>query len=376
MRESERRLQCGITLIELIGVMAVVAVLAAIMAPSVLRQMDQAARTKEISDLNAISNALVLEILNTNGTKTIPSQATWAQAVAKWTQQPVTRITTNNRGCSRVFLIDTNGLFGTAAGALPYTQSINTALTAPVVNARLLIVSTIARPFVPVTSGKPGNSDFNAIWNTADGAKPSTWTTWQGKGEDLVIQRLNLDQLFHRLILVNRDELGIPPTFSIDTTNTLPVAVGNVVTACYLQGTTVGLCNPAGTPMLRFRLTRDLGYVFDGSIWHDQISGGDSSEVMAQEFADLSVKFLASQWYPGANQPGRGDQQGALTAMFNFMLIFSMWADQFPHFPRHGANANQVPEYQLLDALVGPSTGGSGSDLLNLFTGANGLLNQ
>ncbi len=146
----------------------------------------------------------------------------------------------------------------------------------------------------------------------------------------------------------------------------------------YLDGTLVGLCDSSGTPMMKFQLTNDVSFVFEGSVWQGEIGSGESSEAMAQGFADLSVKFLAAQWYPGANHPGRGDQQGALTGMFNFMLVFSLWADQYPHYPKHGANANQVPEYQLLDALVNNNTpnGNGGSGYLDRFTGSGGLLHN
>ncbi len=97
---------------------------------------------------------------------------------------------------------------------------------------------------------------------------------------------------------------------------------------------------------------------------------------MAADFADLSAAFLKAQWYPGANQPGRGDQQGALTAMFNFMLVYQLWGNQFPHFNKHEANATQVPEFTLLNDLVnGSAPGNNGnSGLLDLFTGSLGLL--
>src|ERR1035441_9394685 len=62
-----------------------------------------------------------------------------------------------------------------------------------------MIVSTVAGPPLPVSSGQ--SSSFDTIWNTPLRAKPSTWTAWTGRGEDLVIQRINLDPLFCRVIL-------------------------------------------------------------------------------------------------------------------------------------------------------------------------------
>jgi type II secretory pathway pseudopilin PulG len=352
------------SLVEMIGVVAVVAIVAAVLTPAVIREMDQAARTKEVSDLNAISNAIVLQVLNT---RSISNEAGMAQCVANWTRFPASRIATNNRRYARAFLIDTNGWFGTTAGGLPYTQTTMGSTSAPT-NARVMILGSIAGA-LPVSTGRPGNSAFNDIWNTPDKAKPSTWTNWSGKGEDLLIQRVNLDQVFHRLVVVNRDTTASnPPWMTVGTIAAVPVAAGGGgLSGYYIDGSVVGLCDPTGTPMLRFALTKDTSYVFEGNVWYDQLSGGDSKEVMAQAFAALSAQFLASQWYSGSHQGG--DQQGALVAMFNFMLVYGLWANQCPHFPWHSASsATQVPEYELLYDV------GGNNQRLDEFTGGNGLL--
>src|SRR6266571_3119670 len=50
----------GYTLIEMIGVVAVLVILGLALAPVIIRRVDRAARTKEVNDMAAISNALVL----------------------------------------------------------------------------------------------------------------------------------------------------------------------------------------------------------------------------------------------------------------------------------------------------------------------------
>src|SRR6266550_2516453 len=79
------------TLIEMIAVMAVIAILAAVMAPTIIRRVDRAAWTKETAELNAIADAFTQSILRT---KTIPSETTWAAAVASQMSLPVSAITT------------------------------------------------------------------------------------------------------------------------------------------------------------------------------------------------------------------------------------------------------------------------------------------
>src|SRR5262249_28622305 len=161
------------------GVLTFIGLIAVLLIPNVLKQMDQAAVTKETADLAAVSNSIVLQVLNG---KSIPAETGLAQSVANWTRFPANQISSNNRGYARAFLIDTNGWFGTAGGALPYTQTSSGASVAPT-NARILVVGTIANALQVIT-GKPGNAAFNAIWNAPAGTTPSTWTTWSGKGQD------------------------------------------------------------------------------------------------------------------------------------------------------------------------------------------------
>jgi len=177
---------------------------------------------------------------------------------------------------------------------------------------------------------------------------------------------MDFTPLWHRLTLVNRDKAFA--NYAIGT-NALPALPPNSSTnAYYLNGTELSLCNAGGLPVRRVMLTKDESFVYEGGVWRTVIGGDGSSEQIAQDFAALAAKFLAAQWCVGAHQGG--DQQGALVAMFNFMLIYGMWANQCPHFPDHGATKANVPEYQMLMDL-----GGNGTiSRINEFTGTDGLL--
>jgi prepilin-type N-terminal cleavage/methylation domain-containing protein len=369
----------GFTMIELIGVLAIIAIAAVIVVPSFVRRADMAAQTRETSDLSTISDALVHSTLKY---QRLPDETTWTNAAASWLLMSTRQIATTPRGYHRIFLVDSGGWLGMFFPGSPFTQGISGAGAAPT-QARAMLVSTVSGS-LPINSGRLTSAQFDAIWNLAPNAKPVTWTNWSGKGDDLLVQRLNFQPLFHRLILVNHDDASAAKV-SIGAIAPMNVTQGtgsasNIWDRWYLDGTTVGLCDSSGTAMMKFQLTNDVSFVFEGSIWQDHIGGGggDSSLAMAQNFANLSAKFLSAQWYPGSNHPGRGNQQGALTGMFDFMLMFSMWANQYPHYPKHGATAQQVPEYQLLDALINNNSPGApgGSGYLDLFTGAGGLLNN
>jgi prepilin-type N-terminal cleavage/methylation domain-containing protein len=354
------------SLIELIGVLAVIAILAALTAPRVIKQIDEAAWTKERDQLAGISNSIVLSILNN---KAVPSD--FRPAVASWIQQPQAKIDTNPRRNARGFMIDTAGWLGTTT--LPWTQTVVGA-TAPPQNARIMIVSSMGR-VLPGSVFMHGN--FQDVWDTPERTKPSVWTNWPGRGEDLVIQRITLDPLFHRLALVNRDPLkdgrySIQP--SITTTNLPPNLTR---TSYFLNGTDLTLLLPDGVPQERVQLTRDASYAFSGSRWGGDYYGSGYEEDTAQGFAYWAFRFMKAGPAPTAQQGAT--PEGTVSAMYDFMLVFSLWANKCfdsIHFPQYGSGpeSTTVPEYILLLDIAGGGTK-TDSSFLNDFSGEGGLLN-
>src|SRR5690242_13961810 len=74
------------TLVSTIGALAVIAVLTAVIAPSVVRRVDHATWTRETADLQTIADSYTQYILKN---KTIPGTNTWAASVANYMSLPV-----------------------------------------------------------------------------------------------------------------------------------------------------------------------------------------------------------------------------------------------------------------------------------------------
>src|SRR5437867_2699200 len=67
------------TLIEVIGILAVIAILAAILLPALIREIDQAVADKESATLKSFGDAFQQYVVTT---WIIPDQTTWYSAVA------------------------------------------------------------------------------------------------------------------------------------------------------------------------------------------------------------------------------------------------------------------------------------------------------
>src|SRR5580765_7202402 len=166
IRNSGFRLRAGWTLIESIAVMAVIAILAAMTVPTIIKRVDRAAWTKETADLNAIGDAFTQSIFRT---KSIPTFTNWASAVSSQMSLPVSAVLTNGRRYARAFLIDPNvDIEGVDLTTVPYTQTING--TYKPNNARVMIVSSLSGPLENGIRSAPQDvPTFQALWDTPEG---------------------------------------------------------------------------------------------------------------------------------------------------------------------------------------------------------------
>ena len=355
----------ALSLVELLGVMAILAIITAAVLPPVVRRVDSGAWLKESNDMAAISNAMVLQVVRNYA---ISNQTGWAVSVANWAMKPTSQISTNNRRLARLFFYDQGGWMTNA----PFVQtSTGTASVVPS-NARVAIVSSIGRA-LPYTNGPLSTADFNSIWNATQGTKPGYISAlgWNGNPYDLVIQRVTLDPLFHRLVLANRD----PTTnamFTVNSTNIVDrIVVTNNATAWssyYLDGTVVALWGGA-TLTNRFVLTRDTSYTFEGGMWGNGPTGsGKDGTATAQSFVNIARTFITM---PNTGHQG-ADTQGALSAFYSFLYAYTIWANKCPHFQYVG-NANQAVDYQILDTLGQNSSAGI---IYNTTSAAGGGLLQ
>src|ERR1043166_1603580 len=129
------------TLIELMGAVAVIALLAASLVPALIRQMDRIAGEQESIALKSFGDALKQSIKRN---AYIPSDADWASTVATESGVAVANVSTNGRKQPRFFLIGPAWQIGTNVAGQAYTQTSAGSVSQPV-SPRVMLVSSIGR---------------------------------------------------------------------------------------------------------------------------------------------------------------------------------------------------------------------------------------
>jgi prepilin-type N-terminal cleavage/methylation domain-containing protein len=176
--------QIGFTLIEMIGVLAIMSILAAIITPNALRMLDRASVRAEVNTVNTLGEQVKL-FLKTKGwapglkpTAPVPS---WDQDLATFADISSVDILTNKRQMVRSYIYE------------------------PIASPRRVLIISSMRAGLALPSAANLNSMalFDNVWNAADGVVPPTGTSWAGwaawraslngtAGDYLIIERVNL----------------------------------------------------------------------------------------------------------------------------------------------------------------------------------------
>lgn len=252
----------GFTLMELIGVMAVIAILASVLAPAIFDAIDRAFAEAETENLQELKVSLINQILDN---KRIPRQtmSDWVPTLAQYVQTTEEQVEFNAKGFRRRLYADPN-FFGAADTVFPgYTQT--TGLAAAPNSPRIMLVSDLSGN----APNPPGNgSDFDAIWNQTAGAAVV-------EGSDVKIVRINLRGLFHRVIFLNSNTQQ--PAYRLETqvAQAIPPSSGSVdgsLTRYVIEDTEVALfAQPFPTGVLTttalVKADRQMRFTTDGSAW-------------------------------------------------------------------------------------------------------------
>lgn len=252
-RESTPCAGAGFTLIEMIGVMAVIAILASAIAPSVVDMAVKAKAEKEAISLKTLSESLHQSILQT---KSIPLAATssWVSAIAQQNNLPTSKIEFNHANFRRGYYIDPRFLTASDSTFSGYPSQ---GLTVSPVSPRIMLVSNLTAnaPSAPTTAAA-----FEAIWNQSASASIV-------ESQSIKVVRLNLRSTFHRIIFNNDAALQASYVFE---SNSKQALVAGLTERYVLDSTKISLYTdsyPAGLLDLVSLAKSDVSFRYDGSAW-------------------------------------------------------------------------------------------------------------
>lgn len=162
----------GFTLIEMIGVIAIMAILAAVVTPNALRMLDREATRAEVSTLHTLGEQVKLYLRETD---IEPTSANWNTMLgtANYVALSPADLLVNRRQMTRIYVSNP------ASQRAMFLSSMRNGLALPPVN-------TIS-------------ANFGTIWDTPQGSVPGGggWGSWNaGNIEYLVIERINLRPVY------------------------------------------------------------------------------------------------------------------------------------------------------------------------------------
>ena len=159
MNKKEKNIwwsQQAFTLIEMIGVLAIIAILAAVIAPNVIKQMQSASQDAEEQTLSHLADGFVNYVLEN---RIIPQSGegtgTWATNIATQMDLPTNKIFQNELGNSRRYWFDpATNLNGLSDNSASYDQNTvaaanisgdaTTSTASPPTNPRAMIISDLS----------------------------------------------------------------------------------------------------------------------------------------------------------------------------------------------------------------------------------------
>ncbi len=335
--------RAGYTILEMVGVLIVIAIIAAIVLEGVLQKMKQAARDTEAQNLTNLVAALVR---NVTVAKSIPNAGTWTYFVATNSLMAVAPnwVSNNAVGNARLFLTDPNFSL-----PLPYTQTVVGA-TSPPASLRVAIVSSLAVPL-------PVGASFADVWTNPPGSVPATWPApWNSNyGQDLKIQRVDLGNLFHRVLLENLEATTNAP-YAVEGSSLTNVPALSQAQAWFLDSSALNLWFYPNYPSLttsnlqgRQYIKGDVSFVFEHGRWGRYVYYGRAPSY--GPFGNWVNAFLTNSLHTPVPP---ASPQAVADSMYNLLYYATLWAQQ--GYPSSPTNLNLFTSFNALVLLTNLAT--------------------
>ena len=277
MKPARAKSKLAFTLVEMIAVLAIMAIIAGTVAPNAIRALDRAAVRAEADKLHSFGEALKLYVCDyttyNNTTKVVinmPTGNNWDAQLAPYVSASPTDLLYNSRQATA------------AANALPRRFAYDAT------NDRAMFISSMrtldpnGRPSLPTSATITTN--FAAIWNwdstntAVTNLPPACLADWTPSlREFLVIERVSLRSAVPLISITFRNQGSASVTYKvyntagnqIGATVTVPIGTGsNPLQEYYRAGQRIVLCNAVGAINYTFVVcNQPKAFKFDGTNW-------------------------------------------------------------------------------------------------------------
>ncbi len=269
------RSEKGFSLLETIGVLAIMAIFAAVVTPNVVKQIQAARQDAEEESISRLADGLSNYVLEN---RIIPQSGygigTWSASIASQTDLPDQDVYQNDLNCARRYWFDpSTNINGLSGGSGLYNQNTVTAANlagyttgstaAPPVNPRAMIISdTISGCTNNINGVADTDANFNAVWNQA--SSPLV------ESKSLKINRINFSQLFKTVTLSNEVPITLPAAFQYKlegqagntTINITSPSSPNIVSFNVIDGTTLYLYDQSGVLLRSVVIKESEGFTY------------------------------------------------------------------------------------------------------------------
>ena len=254
----------GFSLLEMIGVMAVMAILAGALAPSIFQMIEEGYQGAEAQSMETVAEALQDYV---RYTKTIPTDQAdnWTTAVADYAGLSPNRVRYNDKNFERRLYIDPD-FFGGGGGGSGTFFSQDQGLSNMPVSPRVMLVSSLDGA---VRQRLNSADRFDDVWNQESDARIK-------ESKTVFIERVNLAPLFKRVVLSNANASQAGYVLESGSEGSIAGESGGsdgVRTIYVVAGSKLSLRAapyPGGTTMRQLIVDRDVSvrYETDGVSWY------------------------------------------------------------------------------------------------------------
>ena len=254
----------GFSLLEMIGVMAVMAILAGALAPSIFQMIEEGYQGAEAQSIETVAQAFQDYV---QYTKAIPRDRAedWTAAVADYAGLSPNRVRFNDKRFERRLYIDPD-FFGGGSGGSGVFFSQEQGLSSMPASPRIMLVSSLDGE---VRTRLNTAARFDDVWNQVSGARIQ-------ESKTVFIERVNLAPLFKRVVLSNANTSQSGFVLEAGSEGSIAAASGGsdgVRTIYVVAGSKLSLRAapyPGGATMRQLIVDRDLSlrYETDGVTWY------------------------------------------------------------------------------------------------------------